>query len=83
MLSTSYPCRNTACVWLSGKESICNEGFAGDVGFISELGNSLEEGMATHPSIHARKIPWTEEPGRLWSMESQRVEHTEETEHAL
>ena len=25
----------------------------------------LEEGMATHPSIHAWRIPWTEEPGGL------------------
>ena len=29
--------------------------------------------MATHSSILAWKIPWTEEPGRLQSMESQRV----------
>jgi len=34
----------------------------------------LEEGMATHPSILAWRIPWTEEPGGLQSMESQRVE---------
>ena len=27
----------------------------------------LEEGMATHSTIHAWRIPWTEEPGRLWS----------------
>ena len=27
----------------------------------------LEEGMATHSSILARRIPWTEEPGRLQS----------------
>ena len=27
----------------------------------------LEEEMATHSSILAWKIPWTEEPGRLWS----------------
>ena len=33
----------------------------------------LEEEMATHSSILARKIPWTEEPGGLWSIESQRV----------
>jgi len=33
------------------------------------------EGMATHSSILARRIPWTEEPGRLQSMESQRVGH--------
>jgi len=34
-----------------------------------------EEGMATHSSILAWKIPWTEEPGRLWSMGSPRVGH--------
>ena len=28
--------------------------------------NPLEEGMATHSSILAWRIPWTEEPGRLW-----------------
>ena len=31
----------------------------------------LEEGMATHSSILAWKIPWTEEPGKLHSMGSQ------------
>ena len=30
----------------------------------------LEEGMATHSSILAWKIPWTEDPGRLQSMDS-------------
>ena len=35
----------------------------------------LEEGMATHSSIPAWIIPWTEEPARLWSIESQRVGH--------
>ena len=33
----------------------------------------LEEGMATHPSILAWEIPWTEEPGRLQFMGSQRI----------
>ena len=33
----------------------------------------LEKEMATHSSTLAWKIPWTEEPGRLPSMESQRV----------
>ena len=33
----------------------------------------LEEGMATHSDILAWRIPWTEEPGGLQSMESQRV----------
>ena len=35
----------------------------------------LEKGMATHSSILAWKIPWTEEPGRLQSMGWQRVGH--------
>ena len=35
----------------------------------------LEEGMATHPSIFAWGIPWTEEPGGLQSIGLQRVGH--------
>ena len=35
----------------------------------------LEKEMATHSSILAWKIPWTEEPGRLQSLGSQRVGH--------
>ena len=35
----------------------------------------LEEEMATHSSILAWKIPWTEEPGRLPSMMSQRIRY--------
>ena len=35
----------------------------------------LEKGMATHTSILARKIPWTEQSGGLQSMGSQRVRH--------
>ena len=41
---------------------------AGDVrhtGLIPGSGRSLEEDMATHSSILAWRIPWTEEPGRL------------------
>ena len=37
--------------------------------------DSLEKEMATHSSILAWRIPWTEEPGGLQSMGSQRVEH--------
>ena len=39
------------------------------------LEDSLEEGMATHSNILAWRIPWTEEPGRLQSMRSQRAGH--------
>ena len=35
----------------------------------------LEEGMASHSSILAQRIPWTEEPGGLQSMGFQRVRH--------
>ena len=35
----------------------------------------LEKAMATHSSILAWQIPWTEEPGRLQSMGSLRVRH--------
>ena len=37
--------------------------------------DSLEEGMAAHSSIVAWRIPWTEEPGGLQSIGSQRVRH--------
>ena len=39
-----------------------------DVGSIPGQEDPLEKGMATHPSILAWRIPWTEEPGRLQSM---------------
>ena len=50
---------------------------AGDVG--SSLGweDPLEEGMATHSSILAWKIPWTEEPGGLQTMGLQESDTTE------
>ena len=41
----------------------------------------LEECVATHSSILAWKIPWTEEPGGLQSMGSQRVRHNWVTKH--
>ena len=37
--------------------------------------DSLEEGMTTHSSILAWRILWTEDPGMLQSMGSQRVRH--------
>ena len=43
------------------------------MGSIPGLGRSLEEGMTTHSTILAWRIQWTEEPGGLQSMESQRV----------
>ena len=45
--------------------------------WVQSLGweDPLEEGMATHSSILAWRIPWTEEPGGLQSMGLQRVRH--------
>ena len=42
-----------------GKESVCD---AGDLGLIPGLGRSPGEGNATHSTILAWRIPWTEEP---------------------
>ena len=45
--------------------------------YVRSLGweDPLEKEMATHSTILAWKIPWTEEPGRLQSMGFQRVGH--------
>ena len=43
----------------------------------------VEKEMTTHSSISAWTIPWTEEPGRLQSMGSQRVGHNWMTKHSL
>ena len=45
--------------------------------WVQSLGQEdpLEKGMATHPSILAWRIPWTEEPGQLPSMVLQKVGH--------
>ena len=46
-----------------------------DAGSIPGLEDPLEKGMAIYSSILAWRIPWTEEPGGLQSMELQRVGH--------
>ena len=48
---------------------------AEDTGSIPGSGRSLEENVATHSSLLAWRIPWTEEPGGLQSMGLQRVGH--------
>ena len=61
------------------KESACNVGYPGLIpGSERSLGKgmaTLEKGMATHSSILAWRILWTEEPGGLRSMGPQRVGH--------
>ena len=76
--------------WLSGFHFISLHGVSGLITFfihvplltpqemqVQSLGleGPLEEEMATHPSILAGKIPWTEEPGGLEPMGLQRVGH--------
>ena len=55
-----------ASQWLSLKESACS---AGDAGLIPGWEDTLEKKMATHSSILAWETPWTEELGRLQSLE--------------
>ena len=55
------------------EESACS---TGDTGSVPGSGRSLGKGMATHCSILAWIIPWTEEPRGLQPMGSQRVRHS-------
>ena len=63
---------NLASLVVDSKEYACNVG--DPVRFLG-LEDPLEKGMATHSGILAWRIPWTEEPGGLQSMGSQRVRH--------
>ena len=65
LILISYP-QNGLPTWHSGKESPMQE--------MQEMW-LWSLGWATHSSILAWKIPWTEEPGGLQSMESQRIVH--------
>ena len=56
---------------------------AGDTGSIPESRRSPEEEMATHSSVVAWEIPWTEEPGGLQSMGSQKVGHNLKTKRQI
>ena len=58
-----------------GSEVKVSASNAGDLGWIPGLGRSPGEGMATHSSILAWRIPWTEKPGGLQSVGSQKVGH--------
>ena len=64
-------------VWFSGgsagEVSACKVGDQGSIPGENLQEDPLEKGMATHSSILAWRIPWTEEPGRLHSMELQEL----------
>ena len=61
-----FPCGS------GGKESVCN---VGDPGLIPGSGRSPGEGNGNPLQCSCWEIPWTEKPGRLQSMRSQRVGH--------
>ena len=56
-----------------GEDSACN---VGDLGSIPGQEDPLEKGMATHSNILVWRIPRTEDPGGLQSMESQESDMT-------
>ena len=60
------------------KESACN---AGDVGSFLDWEDPLEKLMATNSSISAWRIPWTEEPGGLQFLESQKARYDSNKQH--
>ena len=57
------------------KNSPANTRDIRDAGSTLDREGPLEEGMATHSSVLAWRIPWTEEPGGLQSIGAQRVGH--------
>ena len=62
--------------WHVGKEPACQCRRHRKLGFNPwGVEDPLEKGMVTHSSIPAWEIPWTEEPGGLQSIGSQRVGH--------
>ena len=68
-------CISLRVEWLGGsddKESACN---AGDLGSTPGSGRAAGGGMATHCSVLAWRMPWTEEPGGLQTTASQGAGH--------
>ena len=63
---------STGLPWWLSEESACN---AGDLGSIPGWEDTLEKGMGTLSSILRLITPWTEEPGGLQSMGSQKVRY--------
>ena len=67
--------RSISVGFLSGSDSIESTGNAGDQGSIPGMERSHGEGKGNHSNIPAWRIPWTEGPGGLKFMGSQRVGH--------
>ena len=75
--STIQYCEFYAVQWASLVAQMVKNQPAIQETWVQSLGweNPLEKRMATHSSIFAWRIPWTEEPGGLQSMDSQRAGH--------
>ena len=81
-ISENVSLKSANClIWGTPQAALAIENLAANAGDVRDSVQSLgwedplEEGMATHSSIPAWIIPWTEEPGGPWSIESQRVGH--------
>ena len=61
------------------KNTPANAGDLTDMNWIPGWEDTLEKERATHSGILVWRIPWTEEPGRLWSIGLQRSDTTEAT----
>ena len=73
-------CKYGLTWWLRCRESACN---VGDLGLIHGLGRfSWRRAWQPTPVFLAGESPWTEEPGRLQSIGSQRVRHNWSTQHS-
>ena len=74
-----HPCKHTSRIKVKcdkiSRSYLLVKNLPAMQGLIPGSGISLEKGMATHSSILAWRIPWTEEPGGLNSMGLQRVGH--------
>ena len=64
------------------KNPPANDGDIRDTGLFPGLGNTLEEGMRTHSTLLAWRIPQIEEPGGLQFIRSQRSDTTEAIQYA-
>ena len=81
-ISENVSLKSANClIWGTSQVALAIENLAANAGDVRDSVQSLgwqdplEEGMATHSSIPAWIIPWTEEPSGPWSIESQRVGH--------
>ena len=81
--------QSTGIIWVSGpcsdilEPQVCFSAFPRTVGTLEvfEPKDPLEEGMATHSSILAWRIPWTEEPGGLQSWACKESDMTDRADH--